>query len=570
MRRPAALVYGRDDRPPRSVQWLAAAQHIGMITVFLVVPLAVCRAAGLDAAASRDVLSLSLLAIAAGTLLQSLRRGPLGCGYLAPNGPSGIYLGPALVAAQAGGFALVLGMTFFAGAVVALTSRLWHRLRPYLPIELSGLVVLMIGVSFAALGIGIMLGDRAGGARGPLGVVDWIVVAATLGTTVVLNVWSRGVAKLVCALVGLAVGYGLAVALGAAPQLEAASIASLPLLDVPGTGHIGWTFDVSLALPFAVAGVAVAMNTAASVTVYQRINDADWVRPDMDTIRRGTLTDGVTSMLTSATGGYGLTVLAASTGLIVATQVAARAIAVPLAVLAVAAAFTPRYTALMVATPDAVVAGAAFFASAFVIANGMQIITSRMLDARRSLAIGLGVITSIAVLMFPNAGSMAPAWLAPVVASPLVAGIVVAFLLNLVFRIGVTQRVTATIPLDDSAARSVETFLEQRGAAWGARQDVVRRAIFGVQQLVETVAEHCGPEGPLALEASFDEFNLDVTVRYRGSLLELPERRPADAEILAGDEGTRRLAGYMLRRNADRIETREDGGMSSVRFHFDH
>lgn len=567
MKRPSALLYGADDHPPPGVLWLAAFQHVGMVTVFLVVPLAVCRAAGLSTEASRDFLALSMVAIAAGTLLQSLTRGPLGSGYLAPVGPSAIFLGPALVAAQAGGVSLVLGMTFVGALVVAAVSRVWHRLRPYLPIELSGLVVLLIGVSFAALGVRIMLGGHQGG---PLPLPHWLVAGFTLAVTVLLNVWSRGIAKLVCALIGLAAGYALAAALGVADQFHRLELAALPALALPGLGHVGWDFQAGLLLPFAVAGVAVAMNTSASITVYQRLNDADWVRPEVTSIRRGTLTDGVTSMFSSAIGGYGLTVLAAGTGLIVATQVAARRIAWPLAGLALAAAFVPAYTAVMVATPEPVVAGAAFFASAFVIANGMQIVTSRMLDARRSLAIGLGMITAVAVLMFPHAADAAPDWLRPIGASPLVAGVVVAFLLNLLFRIGVRKEVASRFVPDARAARAVEDLLNQQGAAWGARPDVVRRAIFGAQQLVEAVAEHCQPEGEVELQAGFDEFNLDLQLRWRGLPLALPEQRPSQAEILDAEDGTRLLAGYMLRRNADRCTSAHDGPACTVRFHFDH
>jgi NCS2 family nucleobase:cation symporter-2 len=300
------------------------------------------------------------------------------------------------------------------------------------------------------------------------------------------------------------------------------------------------------------------------------MNDAEWVRPEMGSIRRATLTDGVISMLSSAAGGYGLTILAAGTGLIVATQVAARRIAFPLAGLAALAAFVPSYTALMVATPEPVVAGAAFFASAFVIANGMQIITSRMLDARRALAIGLGMITSMAVLMYPHAADGAPDWLRPIGASPLVAGVVVAFLLNLVFRLGVRKTVRSCFEPDAGAAQRVEDLLNQQGAVWGARPDVVRRAIFGTQQLVEALVEHCEPEGELELQASFDEFNLELVLRYRGALLALPEQRPSQAEIVDADDGTRRLAGYMLRRNADRCASSAEGTLCTVRFHFDH
>jgi xanthine permease XanP len=72
MKRPSALLFGADDLPPPGALWLAAFQHVGMITVFLVVPLAVCRAAGMSADGSRDFLALSMVAIAAGTLLDKV------------------------------------------------------------------------------------------------------------------------------------------------------------------------------------------------------------------------------------------------------------------------------------------------------------------------------------------------------------------------------------------------------------------------------------------------------------------------------------------------------------------
>jgi len=39
------------------------------------------------------------------------------------------------------------------------------------------------------------------------------------------------------------------------------------------------------------------------------------------------------------------------------------------------------------------------------------------------------------------------------------------------------------------------------------------------------------------------------------NLVEFPERRPSEEEIRETDEGVRRLAGFMLRRNADRVRS---------------
>jgi xanthine permease XanP len=147
---------------------------------------------------------------------------------------------------------------------------------------------------------------------------------------------------------------------------------------------------------------------------------------------------------------------------------------------------------------------------------------------------------------------------------------VIALSLNLLFRIGVKRKASFTIEAPEAASQATEDFFAKQGGAWGARPDIIRRATFAVAQLAEAVFENCAPRGPIAVSASFDEFNVDVRIEYAGALLEFPERRPTDTEIRDGDDGVRRLAGFMLRHNADRVRADRAGERSVALFHFDH
>jgi NCS2 family nucleobase:cation symporter-2 len=152
-----------------------------------------------------------------------------------------------------------------------------------------------------------------------------------------------------------------------------------------------------------------------------------------------------------------------------------------------------------------------------------------------------------------------------------VLGTLTALLLNLLFRLGQRQRVTLTLePEAGDAMKRVVDFFEERGRAWGARRDVMERVSFGVSQSLESIQEVCEARGPIRIDAQFDEFNLDVTLAYRGELIELPNRRPSDKEIMESEAGHRRLAGFMLRRNADRVAASRKGDECLVQFHFDH
>jgi xanthine permease XanP len=149
-------------------------------------------------------------------------------------------------------------------------------------------------------------------------------------------------------------------------------------------------------------------------------------------------------------------------------------------------------------------------------------------------------------------------------------GALLAVALNAVLRIGVRQRAALEIDPARFDPQAVQDFAEARGAAWGARPDIIRRAAYAMAQLVEAVAEHASPRGPIRLEAAFDEFSLDVRVIYEGELLPLPDSRPSDEEIRTRDDGVQRLAGFMLRRNADQVSSTRRGEACTVHCHFDH
>src|SRR5262249_13767554 len=105
---------------------------------------------------------------------------------------------------------------------------------------------------------------------------------------------------------------------------------------------------------------------------------------------------------------------------------------------------------------------------------------------------------------------------------------------------------------------------------WGARRDVIERAKFNLLQSMEIIADGCEPQGRIEVRATFDEFNLDVLVEYDGPPVELPRQRPTDDEIIESNEGQRKLAGFMLRRHADRVAATYKTGRSTILFHFDH
>jgi hypothetical protein len=436
------------------------------------------QAAGATAEVAQAMVTMELDAHPNRPLHPVEPQGPVGSGFLCQPIPSVVYFVPSLLAAKHGGLPAVFGMTIAAGVFEVALARALPRLRALFPPEIAGLVVLLAGIATGVVGLRTALG-AAGHTAAPT-VTDVTLAIATLAIMVALNVWGRGPLRLFCVLIGMGAGYAAAWALGRIDAAGSATASAAALFALPGLGHLGWTLDPTLALPFAALGL------------------------------------------------------------------------------------------LFYLMPRPVAGAALVFSSTFIVINGLEIMTSRLLDARRTLVIGLAIVFGLAVEVFPGLLEILPPAARVALGTSLVLGTLVGLGLNVLFRIGLRRTGSLTVRPDAVDPNALEQFMDEQGASWGARRDVIERAKFNLEQSIETLASSGVASGPLEVEASFDEFNLDVRVSYEGPPLELPERRPSNEEIMASEEGERRLAGFMLRRFADRVAATYKGNRSMVLFHFDH
>ena len=389
----------------------------------MIYPLIIAREAGVSADVLSAMLRMGMLAIAVAVLLQALPRGPVGSRFLAPSIFTGVYLAPSLLAAKTGGMPLVWGMTIFAGLVEAALSRVWSRLRTFIPSETAGLVVFLIGVIIGLAALRVLLGE---GTSGSLSGRDSVIAGLALATMIGLNIWNKGQLRLFCILIGMIVGYIAAVATGLLTLADFQLVLAQPLVALPTFAHVSFAFDPELIIPFAVSGLAAAMGATAVIATYQRLTDADWVRPEMNSIRGGIFGDGIATAVAGLIGTYGQTVSTANVGLVAATGVASRRIAFVIAAILAAGAFVPGFVAVLAIMPPPVMASAMLFTAVFIMISGVQIISTRALDARRTLVIGMGMMAFFIVSIFPAAFSGVPHWLHPLVSSPLVLGTLVA------------------------------------------------------------------------------------------------------------------------------------------------
>jgi xanthine permease XanP len=566
-KKPAGLIYGVDDKPPLTAAALLGLQHVSVMSVGWIFVVVVITGIGGTQEEVTNVLRMSMIASGIATILQSLPNSPVGSGYFCPISSGPAYISASILAGKVGGLRAVFTMTLLSGLFEGLLARVVTRLRPLFPPEVTGLVVTMVGVQLVALGCRRFLGFQDGaGLQGTVTTVAIVTLAAMIGPTV----WGKGRLKLYPVLIGLAVGYLLAYFLGVFQTERLQGMLAAPMISMPQKIHTDWSFDLALLPAFLIASLASTLKSVGDLTLCQKINDADWKRTDMQSVSGGIFAVAIGTGLSGLLGGIGQSTFSSNVGLSLATGATSRLIAIPSGILMILLAFLPKLAAFFAVMPDPVMGAILIYAACYMILAGIQVITSRMLDARRIFVVGIALIFGLSVDMVPGLYRDVPAQIQPLFSSSLAVSTIFVVVLNLLFRIGITKRQLLELTPGVDGSQKIFEFMETKGGLWGARRDVIVRATAALNEFAESAAALGLVNGKARVEVSFDEFNLDMDIRYDGQLMEFPSRRPTEDALLADEKATVGLSGFLIRQYTDRVRSEVVNGRCRIQLHFDH
>jgi len=434
--KPSNLIYGVDDKPPLTISFILGLQHVFTMSSCLFIPVLIAHEIGGGFDVIQSLVGFSMIASGLGTALQSMKRGPIGSGYLCPHlvGPS--YLSVSIQAAWLGGLPLMHGMTIVTGVFEVFFSRVVYKLRSFFPPEITGLVVLMIAVALVPLGaskfVGISYaGDAINNKELSIGVV-------TLLSIIGFNIWGKGKLKLYCVLIGVGIGYAMSIATGVISHDDYSAFQNAPWFSLPGKGvkFMNYKFDLGLVIPFFIVSLCSSLKSIGNLITCQKINDEKWTSPDMKNIGKGLFADGLSVTIAGILGGSATDTSASNVGLSAATSATSRSIGFYAGFIFVGFAFIPKLTAIFSIMPASIMGAIVIFVSCFMVISGIQILLSSKMDTRKTFVIGLSFVFGLSVIILPDLYSHIPSWLSPIFASSLTLSTVLAILLNQLFNIG--------------------------------------------------------------------------------------------------------------------------------------
>lgn len=562
----ADITFGVDDRPPPVQLALLAVQYAFLVCVYLVIVVIVVRAAAVDESTARSVVSMALVAIAAGTALQALHGWPVGSGFLAPPVYSAIYLGPSILAAKAGGLPAVAGMTVVAGLTELATGAALRHLRPLTQPTIGGLTICIIAFELGVIGLQHAL--DVGGEGHALFGAHVLVAGVTFAVAVGFTVWGRGVWKLVCSLLGLLAGIAAALVLGVFDGGALARLAAEPWFAVPDPGYIAFRWDAALLPAFLAAGLAATIRTVGVVTTCQKANDPAWTRPDLPNIRRGVFADGLGCVAGGLVSAPGMNIAPSIVGVSIATGVTARVVAFAAAAVLAGLAFVPRVAAFFLELPLPVAGALLVFTASIMLASGMQLMLVRPLDTRLTFVVGLGLLFPLTAMVSQGYFADLPRWLAFVADSHLALGLGAAVALLLVFRIAPGRRRTILWAQTTDAMAELGKVLAANARAWQLTDAVVARGLDAAQATVTRLHEADLVREPVSIAARGRDAALEIELRYRGEPLFLADLsgRQTEHEEAAVAAGLHAGASAGL---PDRASTSVRRGETTIRLGFD-
>jgi xanthine permease XanP len=563
--RPVELVYAHDERPP----WLQLLglgfQHVAVICPYLVMVALVAEAAKLPREAAQSAVALAMIAVAVMTVLQSLRLGQVGSGYLCPPVVSAIYLPSSLAAAASFGLSAVCGMVIFAGACECAVAFLINRTRKLFPAVVSGVVIIAVGLELGKIGTSVLFVHAAAHRDQSTG--SFATAAFTLTAMTGLAVWARGLPKLFCSLLGILMGYMAAAAFHVFSPSFFADYAAARFFAVPEVSFLSYSFAPSFAVPFAIAGLASGLRVIGVLTTCQQMNDAGWRHPDMRNIEAGVRADGIGCLVGGLLGTPGMSASPSLVSVEKTTGATSRVIAWSIAFWLVVLSCLPKFAGLIVNMPRPVMAAALFFNGALMLVAGMQIIASRPITLRATLVIGFSILAAMTVAIYPEFYRSLPSWTQQFTGSIISMAVIVSVPLNALFLLGTWHYRQLLLGKDatPATAESFNVFFEKQAREWKIPVEDAARVRSVVDTAIEYVAANAN--GPVEIQMGSDTFDILVTMRYAGNLPSLPDERPKK-EMVEEQSFVSGLTGYLSGLHADRVERSAKGEQCEIKLLF--
>lgn len=467
--------YEPDEQPPLPLILGLGLQYamIAVATIVVIPAMMIQLAEGSDAYLSWAVFS-ALIISGITTLIQAIRIGRFGSGYILLMGTTTAFIAVCVSALEQGGPGLLASLIAIASFFQFILAGKLSLLRQVFTPTVAGTVMMLIPVTLGPLIMKKLLDvpDGVSPAAAP------VTAGVTLLTMIAIVLRGSGLWRLWAPLIGMGAGSitgGVFFGIYDTTRLLDADWIGVPSVVWPG-------FDLSFGphfwalLPaFVMVTLVGALDTIGDTIAIQR---ASWRRPravDFRAIQGALNADGLGNLLSGFAGTVPNSTYAASIAVAEITRVASRSVGVCVGGLFLVIAFLPKLLAVVLAIPSPVVASYLIVLVSILFVMGIRILVQDGLDYRKGVIVGFSFWMGTAMHLgwiFPD--SLRGAW-GELLGNGLTVGGVMVILLTLFVRLTGSRPWRLKTALHMDAQPQIDTFLSQFAARRGWSTDLTDR-----------------------------------------------------------------------------------------------
>jgi len=436
------LMTSEQARDPNYFPGLAVAiplgiQHVLAMFVSNLAPAIIVAGAAGFGFGSKDtgeliyLIQMSMLFAGIATLLQAIGLGPIGARLPIVQGTSFAFVPvmiPIVAAHGVGAMAQLTTAAIFGGLFHTCLSFFVGRIRFALPPMITGLVVLMIGVSLMRIGVQYAAGGVPAQGTPAYGAgASWLLAGVVVMTTLGLSFFARGIWSTASVLLGLLAGYAVAVVMG---RVSLSAVGTAGWIMFPSPFHSGFAISVSAITGFCLMGFISAIESIGDVSAICE-GSAGRRATDRELIG-ATCADGVGTALAAVFGAMPNTSFSQNVGLIAITGVMSRYIVAIGAIFLVVCGLAPKIGAIITTIPIEVLGGGVIVMFGMVASAAVSILSGVVWTQRNMLIFGVALSLGLGLELEPQAVSHLPETLRIMLTSGVLPAALIAVLLNLV------------------------------------------------------------------------------------------------------------------------------------------
>lgn len=375
-------------------------QHVlAMFAGNITVPIIVAGVFGSTTAEKIFLIQMALFAAGVATIIQTVGIGKVGSRLPIIQGTSFAFI-PIILPFKAIGLGAVFTAAFIGGIFQIWIGKMLKPIRHMFPPLVTGIVVLMIGVSL--LKVGFMYAGGGGWLLNNkpefFGNANHLFISFTvLIVALVAHQKGKGMVSSASILLGIIAGYIVAMLLG---MVNYGKIASADWFAFPMPFQYGIDF---------VWGAVILMLFMSIVTTIETIGDisattmggANREATDKE-LSGGIMADGVGTAFASIFNAMPNTSYSQNAGLVAFTGVISRHVGTIAGIILILLGLFPKLGGIIAAMPESVIGGAAIIMFGLITAAGIKLISQSDMNQRNLLILALSLSFGIGLSLLPQ------------------------------------------------------------------------------------------------------------------------------------------------------------------------